>query len=170
MITEDGLFDGTIATGFEEYYIEPTSRYLGGKEDTSPAYHTIAYRASDVTTPPHPRRCPSHELHRGGNLRDSFYRLVYTKTIYIASYLHDTRKTESAFSTITSVDTHVYVCVHKIFYRTTDFSNDTARAFYERLRDNEVRDNGAFYSKETKSTVTDNHRILEELERYEMFI
>ncbi|XP_043266716.1 disintegrin and metalloproteinase domain-containing protein 10-like isoform X2 [Venturia canescens] len=73
LITEDGLFDGTVATGFEEYYIEPSSRYLEGNENTSPSYHTIAYRASDVTTPPHPRRCPSHELHRG-TLQDSFYR------------------------------------------------------------------------------------------------
>lgn len=65
VVTDDGLFDGTVVTGFEEYYIEPTSRYLPGDEDTSPPYHTIAYRASDVMTPPSPRRCASHDLHQG---------------------------------------------------------------------------------------------------------
>ncbi|PBC34899.1 Disintegrin and metalloproteinase domain-containing protein [Apis cerana cerana] len=51
MVTGDGLFDGTVVTGFEEYYIEPTNRYLAEEEDTSPPYHSIAYRASDVLTP-----------------------------------------------------------------------------------------------------------------------
>lgn len=65
LVTDDGLFDGTIVTGFEEYYIEPTSRYLSGDEETSPPYHTIAYRASDVMTPSHPLPCASHDLHQG---------------------------------------------------------------------------------------------------------
>lgn len=62
MVTGDGLFDGTVVTGFEEYYIEPTNRYLAGEEDTSPPYHSIAYRASDVLTPRKSSPCASHRL------------------------------------------------------------------------------------------------------------
>lgn len=76
VVTKDGLFDGSIVTRFEEYYIEPTSRYLNKNEDTSPPYHSIAYRTSDVTTPPH-ASCASHQLHQKGTLRDSFDRWVY---------------------------------------------------------------------------------------------
>ncbi|KAF7403851.1 hypothetical protein HZH68_006645 [Vespula germanica] len=73
VVTTDGLFDGTIATKFEEFYIEPTARYLDENEDTSPTYHSIAYRTSDVTVPPHPLPCASHQLHEG-SLRDTFDR------------------------------------------------------------------------------------------------
>lgn len=73
IVTEDGLFDGSVSTAFEEYYFEPTIRYLAKHGDldaaeegnTSPAYHTIAYRASDVIEPPQPRKCSSHQLHEG---------------------------------------------------------------------------------------------------------
>ncbi|CAK9824706.1 Disintegrin and metalloproteinase domain-containing protein 10 [Anthophora retusa] len=64
LVTEDGLFDGTVVTGFEEYYIEPTNRYLNNEEDTSPPYHSIAYRASDVSTPRRVVPCASHQLHQ----------------------------------------------------------------------------------------------------------
>ncbi|CAK9794894.1 Disintegrin and metalloproteinase domain-containing protein 10 [Anthophora plagiata] len=64
LVTEDGLFDGTVVTGFEEYYIEPTNRYLNNEEDTSPPYHSIAYRASDVLTPRRIVPCASHQLHQ----------------------------------------------------------------------------------------------------------
>lgn len=74
VVTQDGLFDGSVVTRFEEYYIEPTSRYLNKNEDTSPPYHSIAYRTSDVTTPPHPLPCASHQLHQEKSLRDSFDR------------------------------------------------------------------------------------------------
>ncbi|XP_032688531.1 disintegrin and metalloproteinase domain-containing protein 10, partial [Odontomachus brunneus] len=73
IITKDGLFDGSVVTRFEEYYIEPTSRYLNENEDTSPPYHSIAYRTSDVTIPSHPLSCASHQLYQG-TLRDSFNR------------------------------------------------------------------------------------------------
>ncbi|KAK2585250.1 hypothetical protein KPH14_009951 [Odynerus spinipes] len=80
MVTNDGLFDGTIATKFEELYIEPTARYLDENEDTSPTYHSIAYRTSDVTVPPHPLPCASHQLHEG-TLRDALDRgRVYNDT------------------------------------------------------------------------------------------
>lgn len=73
VVTKDGLFDGSVVTRFEEYYIEPTSRYLNKNEDTSPPYHSIAYRTSDVTIPPH-ASCASHQLHQEGALHDSFDR------------------------------------------------------------------------------------------------
>ncbi|XP_076241864.1 disintegrin and metalloproteinase domain-containing protein 10 [Calliopsis andreniformis] len=82
IVTEDGLFDGTVVTGFEEYYIEPTNRYLNKDDDTSPAYHSIAYRASDVLTPHRSLPCASHHLHQG-NLHDSLSR--------VHSYENDTQ-------------------------------------------------------------------------------
>ncbi|KAG8035466.1 hypothetical protein G9C98_006912 [Cotesia typhae] len=71
ILTEDGLFDGSVSTTSEDYYFEPTSRYLTktenseSEENTSPTYHTIAYRASDIVAPPQPSRCASKELHEG---------------------------------------------------------------------------------------------------------
>ena len=73
IVTEDGLLDGSIVTKFEEYYIEPASRYVSSRGNMSPPYHTIAYRTSDVQSPPQPLSCSSHNLHRG-KLRDSFKR------------------------------------------------------------------------------------------------
>lgn len=86
VVTEDGLFDGSVVTRFEEYYIEPTSRYLNKNEDTSPPYHTIAYRTSDVTTPPHPLPCASHQLHREGTLRDSIDRWELLTRLFLSKY------------------------------------------------------------------------------------
>ena len=65
IVTEDGLLDGSVVTGFEEYYIEPASRYVSSEENTSPPYHTIAYRLSDVQKPPQPLRCASQNLKDG---------------------------------------------------------------------------------------------------------
>ncbi|XP_046611887.1 disintegrin and metalloproteinase domain-containing protein 10-like isoform X1 [Neodiprion virginianus] len=73
VVTEDGLFDGTVSAGLEEYYIEPSSRYSSPDDDSSPPYHTIAYRASDVTSPAQPLRCASQHLQHG-TLRDSIDR------------------------------------------------------------------------------------------------
>ncbi|XP_076221572.1 disintegrin and metalloproteinase domain-containing protein 10 [Nomia melanderi] len=73
VVTEDGLFDGTIFTASDEIYIEPVSRYAplvchnqGGEgNDTTDVmqHHTIAYRAVDVGLPrreEHP--CASERL------------------------------------------------------------------------------------------------------------
>lgn len=49
VVTSDGLFDGTISTVAEDYYVEPSSRYV---QTVSPWYHSIAYRSSDVAGPP----------------------------------------------------------------------------------------------------------------------
>lgn len=50
VITEEGLFDGTVSTQLEDYYIEPVSRYLRPGE-ARPSYHSIIYRASDTVWP-----------------------------------------------------------------------------------------------------------------------
>lgn len=48
IVTSDGLFDGTISTAAEEFFVEPSSRYSDG----SPLpYHSVAYRLSDVDGP-----------------------------------------------------------------------------------------------------------------------
>lgn len=52
IITKDGLFDGTISTQFEEFYVEPISRYKENwSHDTG---HTIVYKTSDVNHPDTP--------------------------------------------------------------------------------------------------------------------
>lgn len=64
VVTEDGLFDGTISTKFEDYYIEPVRRYLKSGE-TFPTlnYHSIIYRNSDIV---HPNftNCASEKLYK----------------------------------------------------------------------------------------------------------
>jgi disintegrin and metalloproteinase domain-containing protein 10 len=61
-VTEDGLFDGTISTRLEDFYIEPVSRYV--KQNTSaPHFHTIVYRSSDVYSPQLTQPCASQLLH-----------------------------------------------------------------------------------------------------------
>ncbi|XP_063824522.1 uncharacterized protein LOC135074145 [Ostrinia nubilalis] len=61
VITAEGLFDGTIWTPTEEYYVEPLSRY----NVDHPSMHSVIYRKSDVD---HPHEsgatpCASHLLH-----------------------------------------------------------------------------------------------------------
>ncbi|XP_001945603.2 disintegrin and metalloproteinase domain-containing protein 10 [Acyrthosiphon pisum] len=48
IVTSDGLFDGTISTAAEEYFVEPSSRY--GDGSVLP-YHSVVYRLSDVAGP-----------------------------------------------------------------------------------------------------------------------
>ncbi len=52
IITRDGLFDGTITTQFEEFYVEPVSRYRGAAGDPDIGTHSIVYKISDVVHPP----------------------------------------------------------------------------------------------------------------------
>jgi len=67
VVTADGLFDGTISTAAEEYFVEPSSRYVD--RSTLP-YHSIVYRLSDVTAPgTGGDGCMSEALH--GRLRRS---------------------------------------------------------------------------------------------------
>lgn len=60
VITAEGLFDGTIWTPTEEYYIEPLSRY----HVDHPSMHSVIYRRSDVQDPQNEEApCASHLLH-----------------------------------------------------------------------------------------------------------
>ncbi|XP_075971425.1 uncharacterized protein LOC142973520 [Anticarsia gemmatalis] len=62
VITADGLFDGTIWTPTEEYYVEPISRY----NVDHPSMHSVVYRRSDVEHPHDTSEgapCASHLLH-----------------------------------------------------------------------------------------------------------
>ncbi|XP_037868773.1 uncharacterized protein LOC101747087 [Bombyx mori] len=62
IITSDGLFDGTIWTPTEEYYVEPLSRY----NVDHPSMHSVIYRKSDVQHPHENNEgtpCASHLLH-----------------------------------------------------------------------------------------------------------
>lgn len=61
ILTEGGLFDGSILTPSESYYIEPASKY--SDELTKNGIHTIVYKTSDVHMLPH-RSHNSHESHR----------------------------------------------------------------------------------------------------------
>lgn len=51
ILTENNLFDGSIITPTENYYIEPASRY--SNELTDNGIHTIVYKTSDVHMLPH---------------------------------------------------------------------------------------------------------------------
>ncbi|XP_041970405.1 uncharacterized protein LOC121726859 [Aricia agestis] len=62
VITAEGLFDGTIWTPTEEYYVEPLSRY----NVDHPSMHSVIYRRSDVEHPhadENAQPCASHLLH-----------------------------------------------------------------------------------------------------------
>ncbi|KAJ8727401.1 hypothetical protein PYW07_001520 [Mythimna separata] len=62
VITAEGLFDGTIWTTTEEYYVEPISRY----NIDHPSMHSVVYRRSDVEHPYDKSEgapCASHLLH-----------------------------------------------------------------------------------------------------------
>ncbi|KAG4074252.1 hypothetical protein HA402_008661 [Bradysia odoriphaga] len=49
ILTADNLFDGTITTNLEHYYIEPASKY--SKDLHGSGVHSIVYKASDVDQP-----------------------------------------------------------------------------------------------------------------------
>lgn len=56
ILTENNLFDGSIITPTENYYIEPASRYSSELIDNG--IHTIVYKTSDVHMLPH-QKSPS---------------------------------------------------------------------------------------------------------------
>lgn len=56
------MFDGTISTRLEDFYIEPVSRYVEQKS-SAPNFHTIVYRSSDVATPHLTQPCASQLFH-----------------------------------------------------------------------------------------------------------
>lgn len=72
VLTSNNLFDGTITTPTENYYIEPASRY--SSELTANGIHSIVYKTSDVHMLPHQNKessknepaqhhCASQRLH-----------------------------------------------------------------------------------------------------------
>lgn len=71
MLTADKLFDGTITTGMEQYYIEPSTKYT--EELHKNGVHTIIYKLSDVKMDVHKHNkdksdhethCESEKLYR----------------------------------------------------------------------------------------------------------
>ncbi|XP_076249843.1 disintegrin and metalloproteinase domain-containing protein 10 [Calliopsis andreniformis] len=77
VVTEEGLFDGTIFTASNEIYIEPASRYAPlvchrQEEDaTDPTnHHTIAYRSIDVNIPRHNEHPCASEVLRENTLNE----------------------------------------------------------------------------------------------------
>ncbi|XP_037090955.1 disintegrin and metalloproteinase domain-containing protein 10-like [Pollicipes pollicipes] len=59
VIGSDGLFDGSVVTASEHFYIEPSSRYFQQAQD----FHSLIYRLSDVTHPRQPAGgCASQRL------------------------------------------------------------------------------------------------------------
>ncbi|CAH1406553.1 unnamed protein product [Nezara viridula] len=67
MVTAEGLFDGTITTGSQTYYVEPVSRY---RQD-NPGYSSVVYRTADVIQPKAP--CASAILDRKRRQAGVFY-------------------------------------------------------------------------------------------------
>lgn len=67
LITSEGLFDGTVSTSTEHYYIEPVSRYLSSNQsgEPPPSFHSIIYKDSDVRKPQSASSvpCASQRLH-----------------------------------------------------------------------------------------------------------
>lgn len=63
MLTADNLFDGTITTGTEQYYIEPSDKY--SEELGKNGVHTIIYKLSDVKMDVHNHNTDKsdHETH-----------------------------------------------------------------------------------------------------------
>ena len=72
MVTRDGLFDGTIATPNEVYYVEPASRYAGHLATSShPDFHSVIYKESDVYQPPAVHGIRSGDVRENRRLRRS---------------------------------------------------------------------------------------------------
>lgn len=63
VLTADKLFDGTITTGMEQYYIEPSMKY--SEELHKNGIHTIIYKVSDVKMDVHKHNKDKsdHETH-----------------------------------------------------------------------------------------------------------
>lgn len=64
VITSEGFFDGSISTTLDDYYIEPVSRYFTNQTNSSPFFHSIVYKATDVINPKGNNVCASQELHK----------------------------------------------------------------------------------------------------------
>lgn len=78
VVTADGLFDGSVSTATDDYYIEPVSRYFTPDTDTSPHFHSIVYRTSDVLDPGVGAPCASQLFHEklNGVPKDTLFEKV----------------------------------------------------------------------------------------------
>ncbi|XP_057658475.1 disintegrin and metalloproteinase domain-containing protein 10-like [Diorhabda carinulata] len=74
VITKEGLFEGTIFTTFEEFHIEPLSRYLSIEDMQNSPFHSIIYRTSDVQNLTKGQPCASHRLHLKNSSRNQNHR------------------------------------------------------------------------------------------------
>lgn len=81
VFTEDGLFDGTIVTRFEEFYVEPAKRYFPSIED----FHSVIYKVSDINLRNNSELCHSHLLSKEMKGDDSSY-LKWPSNEKISSY------------------------------------------------------------------------------------
>lgn len=70
IITQNGLFEGTILTPTEEFHIEPVSRYFNATTTKEPTFHSIIYKANDVKDPREGSACASHRLYEKNLLED----------------------------------------------------------------------------------------------------
>lgn len=61
MLTADNLFDGTITTNTEHFYVEPSEKY--SKELPKAGVHSIIYKLSDVKIDTHNHNDVEHEAH-----------------------------------------------------------------------------------------------------------
>ncbi|KAJ6640388.1 Disintegrin and metalloproteinase domain-containing protein 10, partial [Pseudolycoriella hygida] len=102
ILTTANLFDGTITTKFEHYYIEPLSKYSNDLHGNG--VHSIVYKASDVVQPMQENReirhkytdlaeksdyhCACDSLHR--NMKKNIYKKQ--KPASSASNIHILRK------------------------------------------------------------------------------
>ncbi|XP_059610319.1 uncharacterized protein LOC132257444 [Phlebotomus argentipes] len=72
VLTSDNLFDGTISTNVETYYVEPARKYSKALDDAG--IHSIVYKLSDVKSHPslHAEHCASEKFHRRRVLNSYF--------------------------------------------------------------------------------------------------
>lgn len=64
ILTSDNLFDGTISTNVETFYVEPARKYSMALDDAG--IHSIVYKLSDVKSHPslNAQHCASEKFHR----------------------------------------------------------------------------------------------------------
>ncbi|KRT86861.1 hypothetical protein AMK59_2346, partial [Oryctes borbonicus] len=82
IITKDGLFDGTVFTAADDFYIEPVRRYVAfdSTAKKSPSFHSIIYKGSDVRDILKTgASCASHRLHLNEKKKYHTYPKARTK-------------------------------------------------------------------------------------------
>ncbi|GJQ82949.1 hypothetical protein Trydic_g5949 [Trypoxylus dichotomus] len=82
IITRDGLFDGTVFTAADDFYVEPVGRYVAfdGAVKKSPPFHSIIYKSTDVRDISRTgASCASHRLHLNEKKKYHTYPKARTK-------------------------------------------------------------------------------------------